>query len=312
MIFDVNFDVNFHWWDWSNPVALWWSFLVAISFLNFVLLLGLRACYRANPFGAPRAIFAIEPLALLSAVYVFGCAFRSILPRADVQRICLFNTWLSSILIGRSIATAAELCFAIQWAIVIYELGRIAHSDTAKNIARLIVPLIVLAEVCSWYAVISTNFFGNVLENSLWTVAFTLVAIALVRLALSFRGIAQWIIAITAVGAAGYVLFMSVVDVPMYVLRWQAEPADGRHLLGFFAGVQDLASRWVVTNSFAQWRNEILWMSLYFSVAVWASLLLGGFGLVRHLLPRYRVRRPLPRPSGRPLIVPVRSSGTMR
>jgi hypothetical protein len=312
MNFDVNFDVNFHWWDWSNPVALWGSFLVAISFLNFVLLLGLRACYRANPFGAPKAIFAIEPLALLSAVYVFGCAFRSILPRADVQRICLFNTWLSSILIGRSIATAAELCFAIQWAIVIYELGRIAHSDTAKNIARLIVPLIALAEVCSWYAVISTNFFGNVLENSLWTVAFTLVAIALVRLALSFRGIAQWIIAITAVGAAGYVLFMSVVDVPMYVLRWQAELADGRHLLGFFAGVQDLASRWVVTHSFAQWRNEILWMSLYFSVAVWASLLLGAFGLVRHLLPRYRVRRPLLRPSGRPLIVPVRSSGTMR
>jgi hypothetical protein len=30
-------------------------------------------------------------------------------------------------------------------------------------------------------------------------------------------------------------------------------------------------------------------MSLYFSVAVWASLLLGGFGLIRHLVPRYRV-----------------------
>jgi hypothetical protein len=28
-------------------------------------------------------------------------------------------------------------------------------------------------------------------------------------------------------------------------------------------------------------------MSLYFSTAVWTSLMLGGFGLVRHLLPRY-------------------------
>jgi hypothetical protein len=304
--------MNFDWSDWSNPVALWWSFLVAVSFLNFVLLLGLRACYRANPFGAPKAIFAIEPLALLSAVYVVGCAFRSILPRADVQRICLFNTWLSSVLVGRSIATAAELCFAVQWAIVIYELGRIAHSDTAKNISRLIVPLIAVAEVFSWYAVISTDFLGNVVENSLWTVAFTLVAIALVRLAMSFRGIAQWIIATIAVGAAGYVLFMSIVDVPMYVLRWQAELADGQQSLGFFAGLQDLASRWVVTRSFAQWHNEILWMSLYFSVAVWASLLLGGFGLVRHLVPRYRVRRPLLRPTGRPLAVPVSPSRIMR
>ncbi|MFY9838670.1 MAG: hypothetical protein WAK55_19785 [Xanthobacteraceae bacterium] len=308
----MNFDLNFDWLDWSNPVALWWSFLVAVSFLNLALLLGLRACYRANPFAAPKSIFAIEPLALLSAVYVFGCAFRSILPRADVQRICLFNTWLSSVLLGRSIATAAELCFAIQWAIVIYELGRIAHSDTAKNISRLIVPLIALAEVFSWYAVISTNFLGNVLENSLWTVAFTLVAIALVRLAMSFRGIAQWIIATTAIGAAGYVLFMSTVDVPMYVLRWQTELADGQHLLGFFTGLRDLASRWVVTHSFTQWHNEILWMSLYFSVAVWASLLLGGFGLVRHLLPRYRVRRPLLRPTGRPLAVPVSPSRIMR
>jgi hypothetical protein len=308
----MNFDANFGWLDWSNPVALWWSFLVAVSFLNVVLLLGLRTCYRANPFGAPNAIFAIEPLAILSAVYVFGCAFRSILPRADVQRICLFNTWLSSVLLGRSIATVAELCFAIQWAIVIYELGRTAHSDTAKNIARLVVPLIVLAEAFSWYAVISTNFLGNVVENSLWTVAFTLVAIALVRLATSFRGIAQWIIAMTAVGAAGYVVFMSMVDVPMYVLRWQAQLADGQHLLRFFAGLQDLTSRWVVTHSFAQWHNEILWMSLYFSVAVWASLMLGGFGLVRHLLPRYRVRRPLLRPTGRPLAVPIRSSRIVR
>jgi hypothetical protein len=304
--------MNFDWLDWSNPVALWWGFLVAVSFLNFGLLLGLQTCYRANPFGAPKATFAIEPLALLSAVYVFGCGFRSILPRADVQRICLFNTWLSSVLLGRSIATAAELCFAIQWAIVIYELGRIAHSDTAKNIARLIVPLIALAEAWSWYAVISTNFLGNVLENSLWTVTFTLVVIALGRLAVSFSGIAQWIIAATAVGAAAYVIFMSIVDVPMYVLRWQAELAEGRPLLGFFTGLQDLTSRWIVTHSSAQWHNELLWMSLYFSVAVWASLLLGGFGLVRHLLPRYRVRRPLLRPTGRPLAVPIRSSRIVR
>jgi hypothetical protein len=304
--------MSFDWLDWSNPVALWWSFLVTVSVLNIVLLVGLRACYRANPFGAPNAIFAIEPLALLSAVYVFGCAFRSILPRADVQRICLFNTWLSSVLVGRSIATAAELCFVVQWVIVLHELGRIAHSDTAKNISRLIVPLIVLAEACSWYAVISTNFLGNVLENSLWTVAFALVAVAFVRLATSFRGRAQFIITATALGAAGYVLFMSTVDVPMYVLRWQAEIADGRQVLGFFAGLRDLASRWVVTHSITQWHHEIVWMSLYFSVAVWASLLLGGFGLVRHLLPHYRVRRPLLKTIARPLAVPIGSSRTMR
>jgi hypothetical protein len=300
--------MNLNWLNWSNPVADWWGFLVAVSALNVVLLLGLRAGYRRNLFGARSIPFALEPLLLLSAAYVLGCAFRSVLPRADVQRICLFDTWLSSILVGRSVATIAELCFAVQWAIVLRELARITHSDTARNISKAIVPLIVIAECCSWYAVISTNFLGNVLENSLWTVAFLLIAIALLRLYFSFRGVAQVAIGAMATGVAAYVVFMSAVDVPMYFVRWQTELADGTQFLGLFSGLYDLATRWVVTHDIAQWRDEIPWMSLYFSVAVWTSLLLGGFGLVRHLLPRYRARRPLLRAARRPVAVPVRTS----
>jgi hypothetical protein len=301
--------MHFDWFDWSNPVALWWSFLVAVSAFNIALIFGLRAVFRVNPFGAADAIFAAEPLALLSAVYVFGCAFRSVLPRADVERICLFNTWLSSVLIGRSVATLAELCFALQWMIVLRELGRIAHSDTARNIAKLIVPLIALAEICSWYAVTSTNFLGNVLENSLWTIAFALVGVALLRLAASFHGIARWTIIAAAAGAAGYVLFMVTIDVPMYLQRWHAATASGQPVLGLFAGLHDLASRWIVTHDIARWRDEIPWMSLYFSVAVWASLLLGGFGLIKHLVPRYRVRRPLFKSAPRrPVTVAIRAS----
>ena len=299
--------MGLNWLDWSNPVADWWSFLVAVSALNAVLLLGLYAGYRRNLFGARNAPLLLEPLLLLSAAYVLGCAFRSVLPRADVQRICLFDTWLSSVLIGRSVATIAELCFAVQWAIVLRELARITHSDTARNTSKAIVPLIVIAEFCSWYAVISTNFLGNVLENSLWTAAFLLIAIALARLYFSFRGIGQAAIGAMAAGVTAYVVFMSTVDVPMYFARWQAELADGTQFLGFLPGLYDVATRWTVTHDVGQWRDEIPWMSFYFSVAVWTSLLLGGFGLVRHLLPRYRVRRLLAKPSRRPVAIPVRS-----
>jgi hypothetical protein len=299
--------MGFDWVTWSNPVAMWWTFLLVASALNIALLLGLHRSYRSNLFRERTRVFAIEPLVLLCAIYVFGCAFRSVLPRADVQRICLFDTWLSSVLIGRSVATLAELCFALQWAIVLRELAKITHSDTAKNIANLIVPLIALAECCSWYAVISTNFLGNVLENSLWTVTFALIAVALVRLALSFRGPAQFAIVAAAAGSAGYVLFMCGIDVPMYFARWQAQLADGHQYLGLFSGLHDLATRWVVTHSIARWHNEIPWMSLYFSVAVWMSLLLGGFGLVRHLLPRYCVGRPIVRATRRPVAVAVRA-----
>lgn len=300
--------MNLAWLTWSNPVAVWWCFLTVVSAANIVLWFQLRSLLGRTARLPRPGLFAVEPLALLSAAYVFGCAFRSLLPRADVQRICLFDTWLSSVLLGRSVATVAELCFAIQWAIVLREIAKITRSDTATNISRLIVPLIVLAECCSWYAVITTDFLGNVLENSLWTVTFMLIAIALSRLLLSFRGIARLALAATAAGVVGYVLFMTTVDVPMYAARWQAQIDDGRQILGLAAGLRDLATHWVVTHNFAQWRHEIPWMSLYFSVAVWTSLLLGGFGLVKGHLPRYRVRRPLMKPARRPLAIPVRSS----
>jgi hypothetical protein len=285
------------WLTWSNPVAIWWIFLVAVSALNVALYLGLGALYRKF-FAAQRTSpFVAEPVLLLSAVYVFVCAFRSVLPRADVQRICLFDTPLSSVLVGRSVATVAELCFIIQWAIVLRELAKSVGSDTARNVSNTIVPLIVLAECCSWYAVITTDFLGNVLENSLWTASFLLIAVALVRLLPHFRGIAQWAIAVTALGAAGYLMFMVTVDVPMYFVRWQAQIASGYHFLGFAAGLHDLATRWIVSHDIARWRREIPWMTLYFSLAVWASLALGSFGLIRHRLPRYRTHSPtqLPR-----------------
>ena len=70
-----------------------------------------------------------------------------------------------------------------------------------------------------------------------------------------------------------------------------------------------MATRWIVTRDIAPWRDEIAWMSLYFSTAVWGSLTLAGFGLVKHLLPRYRVRAPLGRPTRQPVAVTVRIFG---
>ncbi len=300
--------MSLDWLTWSNPVAIWWCCLAVVSVINIALWLKLQAHSSQFAIRTSTGLLAIEPLMLLAAAYVFGCAFRSVLPRADVQRISLFDTWLSSVMVGRSVATIAELCFAAQWAIVLRELGKISHSDTTKNVANAIVPLIALAEICSWYAVISTNFFGNVLENSIWTLTFALIGVALVRLLLSFHGPVRIAIAAAALGVACYVVFMSTVDVPMYFERWQADLADGKPLLGLSAGLHDLATRWVVTHRFTPWHNEIAWMSLYFSVAVWTSLMLGGFGLVRHLVPRHRVRRPLVKATRRPIPIPVRSS----
>jgi len=53
----------------------------------------------------------------LSGIYVFVCAYRSFLPRIDLERYCLFDTRLSSIFLGRLAATVAELAFSMQLAL---------------------------------------------------------------------------------------------------------------------------------------------------------------------------------------------------
>jgi hypothetical protein len=276
--------MSFEWLTWSNPVAVWWSFLLIVSAVNVALWLKVNRFLR-------RTTLRLDLMVALSAAYVFGCAFRAILPRADVQRICLFDTWLSSVIIGRSVATVAELCFAIQWAIVLLHLSHTAQSRTGRTIATGIVPVILVAECCSWYAVITTNYLGNAVENSLWTVTFLGIAGALALLMHKFGGAVQLAIAAAVVGMFAYAAFMFGVDLPMYFGRWHADVASGKELLGLFAGLHDAATHWVVTHDFAHWQDEIAWKTLYFSAAVWTSLALCTFVLVRERLPQYLTMR---------------------
>jgi hypothetical protein len=231
---------------------------------------------------------SMQLMLLLCGAYVFGCAFRSVLPRADVQRICLFDTWLSSVLVGRSVATVAEMCFVLQWAVILHHLGTMSGSDTVLNIAWMIVPLILIAECFSWHAVLTTNFLHNAIENSLWAVAFFLVGVALVRLLPEFHGPVRGVLAVSIAGIAAYLAFLIVIDVPMYLSRWRANAAEGNELLGLFEGLRDISTRWVKTHDIAHWKGEIAWMSLYFSGAVWASLALCGLYALESELPRYR------------------------
>src|SRR5262245_32229034 len=115
--------MSLDWLAWSNPVAIWWGSLLVVSSANIALWLLVHRRSRRQVLDRARGIFRIELLLALCAAYVFGCAFRAVLPRADVQRICLFDTWLSSVFVGRSVATVAEVCFVVQWAIVLRQLA---------------------------------------------------------------------------------------------------------------------------------------------------------------------------------------------
>jgi hypothetical protein len=273
---------------WSNPVARWWGLLSLVSLVNIAAWFALYRNLHEPQAGAIGGNAGIGVMLALCAAYVFGCAFRSLLPRADVQRICLFDTWLSSVMVGRTVATIAEVCFAIQWAIILYLLGDMTGADTTLNAALVIVPLILIAEAFSWYAVLTKKYWANALENSIWAVAFFIVGLGLFRLIPEFEGPVRAVLLVTIVGIAGYLAFLATVDVPMYVKRWREETARGNKPLHPLEGLRDVNRCWVVTHDISEWREEIPWMSLYFSAAVWASLALCVVFSLERELPRYR------------------------
>src|SRR5262245_58153636 len=127
------------WRQPSNPIAWWWALLTLSSIGNIALWFLVYGQFRMEPTDSTVSALHTDLMLYLCAAYVFGCAFRSFLPRADVQRICLFDTWLSRVLIGRSVGTVGGVCLAAQWAIFFYRLCYSRGVDTTVNEAWMIV-----------------------------------------------------------------------------------------------------------------------------------------------------------------------------
>jgi hypothetical protein len=173
-------------------------------------------------------------------------------------------------------------------AIVLHQLGTMTGADTTLNAAWVIVPLILIAECFSWHAVLTRNYLCHAIENSIWGLAFFIVAIGVCRLLPEFHGAVRVALVIAIIGIAGYLAFLATIDVPMYLTRWRAELANGSRPLSLLKGLRDASVRWVVTHNISEWKDEIAWMSLYFSAAVWASLALCVFCSLRGYLPLFR------------------------
>ncbi len=260
----------------NNDVELWWCFLCAVGAVNLAAWWLSAAALERRKASLAADVFGARRLQLvLSGVYVAGCAFRSFFPVYDVPRIGLLDSWLSSVLLGRSVATVAELCFVAQWALLLGECARASRSVLAGVVSRALVPLIATAEVCSWYSVLTTSNLGHTAEESLWGLAAALLVVAAAGLWMRAAAGRRRPVLLAACAAGSiYVGYMFLVDVPMYWTRWLADEAAGRHYLGLGQGLVDVAVRRVVSHRWEDWRHEVVWMSLYFSVAVWISLAL--------------------------------------
>jgi chloramphenicol 3-O-phosphotransferase len=259
--------------DVSTAVMVWWAALRAVSVLNILVWVTVAAAWWRTRDGRDPGKRSYQATQLaLSALFVGGCAFRSFLPWAEAPRYCLSGSPFSSAAIARTVATVAELALVTQWALTMREMALQRKVNLAFAAACLIVPMIVFAEVASWYSALTTNFIGSVVEESTWAITSALATVGLGALLPHYQGLRRRSLVVAMALNVAYVAFMVGVDVPMYFGRWRQDQAAGRHYLTLAEGWADAQDRRVVTHSWEHWRQEIPWMSLYFSAGVWISL----------------------------------------
>ena len=219
----------------------------------------------------------------LGFVYALVAAFRSWWPRVDAERWVIVDSPLSSIGLGRSTATVAEIGFSIQMAIFVSELDSRAHLDQPPFLPIVLVVAITTAQACCWAGVLTTSHLWHALEESIWTCVVAVVGITSLS-SLSSLSSRPWIIAATVSSIASllYVLYMLIIDVPMYVRKWLDDHGNGNGN-GNGDGMDDHAScssqfldAWTRRVPQLQWENawkqEALWMTGYFWCGVWLSL----------------------------------------
>ena len=268
----------------SIDVVWWWAALSVVALVNVSVWCWSRHALSRRQAELPDDEYALRRwLLVLSAGYVIGCAYRSFVPVFDVPRLVLFDSWLASVVVGRTVATIAELCFVAQWALLLRASSHATGSVFGLSAARVMVPLIAVAETCSWYSVLTTSNLGHVIEETLWGACAALLVVSLVHIWPRCARRMRPLLAFWCIAGLTYVTFMFVVDVPMYWSRWLADEASGRHYLSLAQGLLDVSGRWVVSHRWEDWRSEVGWMTLYFSVAVWMSI-----ALVHAPLPKRR------------------------
>lgn len=248
----------------ARKVATWWTCLRAIAVFNVVL--WAVACL---PLAGRNT--RVSWHVALSGVFVAVCALRSWLPRIDLERYCLVDSPLSSMFLGRSAATLAEICFAVQVALGLHQIGVMAGEQWIINASYAVVPPLVLAQFFCWYSVITLSHLGHAIEQSLWTATMGMVGLCLGFAAPMVEGGVFWLIAGGAILAAAFVAFMTLVDVPMYVRRWLQARREPTRYLSLREGLLDARSRRIPTNDWRVWRPEVAWLTGYFSVGVWIS-----------------------------------------
>ena len=127
-----------------------------------------------------------------------------------------------------------------------------------------------------WCGVLSLNHVYHAIEESIWAMVGGCIGVHFLLFSIhhSDQEDLKWFGLTGCIFSFVFFLFMVIVDVPMYVGRWKEGKQTGRKHMLMRHGSVDAFSRRVVTWEWNVWKEEVMWLTGYFSSAVWISLAL--------------------------------------
>lgn len=251
----------------SFAALLWWRALCVLGVLNICLWLTI---WYFNEGTDP--YFAIQ--IALSGVYVFVCAYRSLFPRVDLERLVLVDSSLSSIFLGRCAATIAEICFGLQLGLLVHQLGVHAGLPWVQHTAWVITFCTIVAQAFCWHSILTLNHITQAVESFLWAAGFSWMAALLTVIAMDTNGLIHLLAIAGVVCSVAFVAYCLTVDIPLYLRRFRRGRADGQAYLGIAEGARDARDRREISHSWDRWKDDALWLTPYFSVGAWISMAL--------------------------------------
>lgn len=246
---------------------LWWRGLCVLGISNVLLWL---AIWHFGPRDNPYCAIQLA----LSGVYVFVCAYRSIFPRVDLERLVVVDSTLSSIFLGRSAATIAEICFGLQLGLLVHQMGAHAGLTLVQYAAWVIPVLMTLAQVFCWHSILTLNHITQAVESFLWAAGFSWFAALLTIIAMDTSGAVHFLAITGAAGSVVFVTYALLVDIPLYLRRFRNGRAVGQQYLSVTQGARDAWGRREQSHSWDRWKDDALWLTPYFSVGAWFSMTL--------------------------------------
>jgi hypothetical protein len=252
-----------------GPVV-WWIDLTTVSVFNILVYIYSYRRYCARDEHQQR-------LKECAGIYVVACAIRSIWPRIDVERVCFWDLEaLQTTLVGRSLATVAEISYTYQITTV---AAQIAHDLGLEKRRRLIEALhwpLVFAQTFCWMGVTTQRQVWHCLEESLWMTVIGTIGFTCLTMIPHTWPRACWdakiFLNIMAGMAIPFVWFMATTDVPMYYARYLRDEAQGVKYNTVLEGIYSAGYCHSVSRSMDVWAEELPWMGAYFSAAVWFSM----------------------------------------